>query len=240
MAFMKLQDKINALRTKMMKSICAFSLIEMSIVICIMGALMSYAIPSYLNMRTAAKIKQSQNKIESLLTVLAAYAHTHGTLPYASLSTANFGISQPGVLTGIVPYHTLNLQESDAKDGFGKWIIYAVAKTATISNSSHSFCKTLPTKTQGPFLTVKTENGVISEKGRAGEAEYYDYLAVILASGEITAHQADSQSGGQHNPMRAFSETTHKSAKGPHIRWITRNNLMSIYAKTPCIYNIEE
>lgn len=312
------------LNTILKHPIKAFSLIELSIVLSIMGIMLSYAVPAYLGMQKTARLKETDRKMESLMYALAAYAQNYGTLPCAARpmiegTNASYspGASIPGLLNGIVPYQTLNLQKSDAQDGFGQWMTYAVAKTATIKptmpsaparrpnidlqnnlnpndatpnlpaqSSSYtmamlsgmttsppiqggslpfhravspkmSFCLLAQHHAGGNFSITQSYkilkidipgHSTISEQGLDN-----DFLAFVLISHGSSGHGAINDRGGRNpiigqSPLKIqnASDDTHCYVDAPQsplfddrVRWITRNNLMAIYAKAPCAFHDE-
>lgn len=243
------------------KSIQAFSLLEVSIALCVMGLLLSYAIPSYFNILKVGKSRDSERKLDALCYVLASFAKNNGILPCAAQSplsgnqTSNTtGRSVSGLQKGIVPYVTLGISESDAKDGFGRWITYAVAKSGSTSprlssaiqfnergRSSASFCDLKPIMDVDNPLIINTPHSIMTEKNINSK----DFLAFVLISHGATGVMTSSNdSDNSVSPSRekmvnasasmVLYDWPQSTTFDDKVRWVTRNNLMAMYAKSPC------
>jgi prepilin-type N-terminal cleavage/methylation domain-containing protein len=240
------------------RTVRAFSLLEMALVLSIIGIISAYAIPVLLQTRIAARWKETDAKLEALTYALAGYAQLHKRLPCAANPAAdsiNAGIEREGSMVGVIPYRTLGIQESDAKDGFHHWISYSAAPDLTNKQSSQNpnmrriaptpflqdegnrFCTITPTLAQ---LSMKNEQGIpMLEVG-----QQVDMIAFVLVShGPSGGGSFDEK--GQRRPT--VDATKHANTNGitfierpiskecdDRIRWVSRNNLMAIYAKQPC------
>ena len=139
------------------RRVSAFSLLEMALVLSIIGIVSAYAIPALIHMRTAARMRETDAKLEAAIYALAGFVQREEHLPPPAPPTAigeNAGHAQKGLTTGILPYRTLGIQESDAKDGFRHWISYSVSPELTISRSQNADYQTTQKKaapTTGPY-----------------------------------------------------------------------------------------
>ncbi len=240
----------------------AYSLVELSIVLCILAVLMGAGIPAFLNYRKSACIQQTKQKQETLMYALSSYAINHGYLPFAApplvsnLQGGGAGAHQNYLYEGIIPYTTLKLQESEAKDGFGRWFTYAVAKTATrnmnvspfsqetkASTKHEEFCTLQASRFSAlnHKLQVKNGNDIITEK--IGEP---DFPAVVIVShgpsGE-GAFQINGKHGQTAHPLKTmnasgtlnFADMPNHDGYDDMVKWVSKYNLMAMYAKQPCI-----
>jgi type II secretory pathway pseudopilin PulG len=225
----------------------AFSLLEMSLVLCIMGIVVSFAVPSYLTMQKAARQKATEAKIEALCYALAGYALSEDHLPPAA--TVN-GAAVANKLVGVVPYKTLGLQMSDAKDGYGHWLTYAVSEAATTIKTKQrlrdmsteqpprSFCKAPVSRAK--TLTIKDLNGAVL--AGASDTDYVAFVVVSHGPSGAGAFNVNGQRLPAQAPLKAlnaddtltFVEAPLSPTHDDRIRWVTRNNLMAIFAKAPC------
>lgn len=231
------------------KRLPAFSLFELSLVLCIMGIAFSIMLPPLIQMRKASKLRETTQKMDALLYVLSGFAMQNGYLPYAA--TPQTGDEQNQLHNGIVPYSTLKLQAQDVKDGFGRWFTYGVNLTVTrealkhqsghhmSSSPIHRFC-TLQRSFSPQSMVIKTSAQTIEEASLA-----HDTLAVILIS-----HGPSGDGAIQDSGKRSSVKTTLKNYNasgqnmyydGPYnldfddnVCFTTRNNLMALYAKNPC------
>lgn len=110
----------------------AFSLLEMAFVLMIMGCMSSITLPFFSKQLQLEKEKQTHHTFEQITYGLAAFFLQHKRMPCPAspdITGHNHGIEaqdnchQPG----IVPYKTLGISPSLAKDGHHHWITYAVS-----------------------------------------------------------------------------------------------------------------
>lgn len=241
------------------RRISAFSLLEMALVLSILGVISAYAIPALLKARVTARWRETDDKLESVTYALAGYAQTQQRLPSPANPTAvgtDAGIEQKDLLTGIIPYRTLGIQESDAKDGFRHWISYTVSQDLIaepqsepmeISDSSSSSATN--TQNQGNsicyirphFIKIDVQNA--QDQSMLATGHFDDFIAfVLVAHGSSGAGAFDD--AGQRRPaigdkLKNLNGTTFidrpiTKEYDDRVRWVSRNNLMAMYAKQPC------
>lgn len=173
------------------------------------------------------------------------------------------GDEQIGRATGIIPYRTLGLQASDVKDGFHHWISYSVSQSLTEepNRTSASVQSALKNPITGlPLHAVDTQdNGnsfchvrpgslrldVHNAQGKSmiSISQQRDFIALVLVShGPSGAGAFDD--AGQRKPatgdkLRNFGSTPFIDRPiikeyDDRVRWVSRNNLMAMYAKQAC------
>lgn len=109
-----------------------FSLLEMAFVLMIMGCISSVAIPFFSKQLQLEKEKQTQHTFEQITYGLAAFFLQNKRMPCPA-SPASIGHDHGIELQehchepGLVPYKTLGMSPSLAKDGHQHWITYAVS-----------------------------------------------------------------------------------------------------------------
>jgi type II secretory pathway pseudopilin PulG len=254
-----------AQRVSLKKTCTAFSLVEISLVLCIIGILSAYAIPAFLNANQIAKVVETDKKLEGIVYALASYAVNNGCLPNAARplthgsNEAKDGAGVDDLLYGIVPYQDLGLQESDVRDGFGHFITYAipvgvqacykdpVASNRLVVNTpglqkNPKFCKIDPMR----FQRIRVES--INGQAKVWAGDPRDFVAFVLISHGKSGGGAFDYQGNriptQSREKGINAENSVVFIDGPkseifddRVKWITRNNLMAIYAKTPCIHD---
>jgi len=114
----------------------AFSLLELSIVLLIMGVMISVSLPFFTSQYESEKNKKTDETLKQLAHTLAHHVLLYGRLPCAADPAAkgeNMGqeVAQPCNLQGIIPYKTLGISPSLIRDGEGHFITYAVDPTFT-------------------------------------------------------------------------------------------------------------
>lgn len=233
----------------------------MALVLSIIGIISAYAIPVFLQARSVARWKETDAKIEALTYALAGYVQLNKQLPYPANPVANgahaAGGQVKGLITGIIPYRTLGLQESDAKDGFHHWISYSAASTLTndiseqypsrrslpsssLQDMENQFCKRPLPPTQ---LGVKNQYGVsMFDAGQSIES-LVDMIAFVLVSHGPSGGGSFDESG-QRRPAIGdkqfntnglnFIDRSLSKEYDDKVRWVSRNNLMAMYIKQPC------
>jgi type II secretory pathway pseudopilin PulG len=246
------------------RRIPAFSLIEIALVLSILGVISAYAIPVLLQTRAAARWRETDAKIESAMYALASYVQLEQRLPNPADPAATgdgAGDEQPGRTTGILPHRTLGLQASDVKDGFHHWISYSVSQSLTDDIKSMSAQKkpTVPVAGRRPIVVDTDEDSSPICHVRPGSvrldvhniqgqslfemSKQNDFIACVLVShGPSGAGAFDD--AGQRKPAigdklknlgsTPFIDRSITKEYDDRVRWISRNNLMAMYAKQPC------
>lgn len=225
----------------------AFSLLEISFVLIIMGMISIYTIPAFMHMRVAAKIRETEEKLDALTFALASYALIHQCLPAPANPAAPYNDnSNTGLVTGIVPFRKLGIQEKEAKDGFKNWISYSVSPALEQQRpmppmpgmTGNTFCQ-IPATTDD--LIIHDVNGKSMLKRPSN-----DLIAFVLISHGPRGEGAFDNKGQRqptHHPSKDRNrDETHIFIDAPvtkdvddRVRWVTRDNLMAIYAKRPCL-----
>ncbi len=235
-------DKISSTRLR------AFSLLEIAFVLIIMGMVSLYTIPTFIHTRTVAKIRETDEKLEALTYALAGYVLIHQHLPSpANPAAPDADSGSDDLMTGIIPYRKLGIQAKDAKDGYKNWISYSVspglrqpARPPTLMSAmgSDGFCQ-IPASIMA--LSVHNEKGQSLLRHTND-----DMIAFVLISHGKHGDGAFDHKGQRrpvHSPLKeknsdgnaVFIDAPLTQEFDDRVRWVTRNNLMAIYAKRPCV-----
>ncbi|MBW8309684.1 MAG: type II secretion system GspH family protein [Candidatus Paracaedibacteraceae bacterium] len=226
----------------MTRRLSAFSLIEISIALIIMGIVASMTIPLLTVQHRLNQQKTTHNHEEQIVAALAAYVLQYHRLPAPAPSSngkANKNCENHTHCVGFVPFTTLGLPEKTAKDGYGNWFTFAVHPTLTKTQartndgSSEYFCKISAhiIKLQNLF----TNQNIVEEKE--------DPLAFILIShgkkggGALTdtGSRLPAQGAETKNSQGRLTFVEGQAPDFDHqIYWITRDNFMALHAKNPC------
>ena len=198
-------------------------------------------------MRVAAKIRETEEKLEALTYALAGYVLIHQRLPTPlNPATPHQDNNNTGLITGIIPFRKLGIQEKDAKDGFKNWISYSVSPGL----KQHTPSPPMPGMTANTFCQIPATVSALTIQNEHGqsllERTNDDLIAFVLIShgprGE-GSFDSKGQRRPTHHPLKdKNTDETHIFIDAPvtkdvddRTRWVTRNNLMAIYAKRPCI-----
>lgn len=228
----------------------AFSLLEISIVLLIMGVILSFSLPYLTNHLAFERQKQTLQNFEEITHALAHFVLQNGRLPYPALAPT--GTAQSGVedrtmrdfQRGIVPYKTLGLSPSVAKDGYGHWISYmphpslssdiGLSHTPT-SPDSQSFCSVAMDST---FKILDDQDLQLS--GEEGMQPAFVLISHGKKGGDFIASGGYRPLTSQHpckventNNDANFKDSLSKECDDS-LFWKNRFILMSAYAKTPC------
>jgi prepilin-type N-terminal cleavage/methylation domain-containing protein len=240
----------------MNRKVPGFSLIEMAIVLVIVGLVGGVALPSLRVMVDRQKTSTTLERQEKILYALAGYALQHGALPNAARAEHPSGAEdkESKLCRGIVPYATLGLPESFAKDGHHHWFTYVVEKEYTQrppgivqdqrEQCEQSFCRFVaPTsklpeeQSQQPTLRIALGHGqtvpiavaVISHGPEGCGAPNSPVPPRGEDEGKNTTQNTNDiplvDRDFSKDPQHPFS---HK------VVWATASNLMAIYGRTPC------
>lgn len=122
----------------------AFTLVEMSVVLVIIGLLIVTVFPALTIARTSGQRSLTQSNLQSLMTATAAYVQANGCVPCptpATISGAAFGhvrgdtqslaCNGCAVVEGIPPFLSLGIPANVAHDGWGRWITMRVDPALT-------------------------------------------------------------------------------------------------------------
>ncbi len=112
-----------------------FTLVEMAVVVVIAGLILTALLPALLDIQRSGRLSATQTNMQSLLRATAAYALANGCLPcptpgnkIGSVERGKVGTpgnSACGVCAsadGIAPFAALGIDQSTARDGWGRWI----------------------------------------------------------------------------------------------------------------------
>lgn len=230
------------------KTFKAFSLLEASIVLCIVGIALSIALPSLTQSALTHKKKASIQKIEKIQKVLAAYVYEHGCLPNPSFAHQNIGISSPSLSKGVIPFSTLGLAENDAKDTFQRFYTYIIQpdlsctqkNTSSSTQSLLNFCK-IPLSTASKSITIITRRHT-SLGINLDQKDFIAYLLIFHGeSGGGSLTDTGITQGTNHLIKQQNSVSSTRLQEcildkncDDQLFWTTRNNLVTMYFDTTC------
>lgn len=230
----------------------AFVLLEVAIALVVLGII---GLASFNAIGQAAKQRKSHltaTRMDNLLTVLGGYVRSHGRLPCPSApeTSDQRGIERAAcyagaAFKGIIPYKTLGLAEAEVRDGWGRFITYAITPALALSimevnassGKTDAYCQTAAA---GSALNVVNAEGapLVVESPT-------DFVGLVLISHGLSGGGAFIESGVQIPTTDAskslnadesprFVDKPLTSTFDDNVRWVTRNNLMTIYGKEPC------
>ncbi len=116
-------------------------------VLAIISVVLAALVPSFLSIRVAEQARATNKNLETVMNAAAAFTQSNGCLPCPTpqnkASTNGRGVvrgdttSNPAACgtcataVGLVPFRSLGVPESNARDGYGNWLTYAVDATLT-------------------------------------------------------------------------------------------------------------
>lgn len=123
-----------------------FSLAETAIALAVIAVVIGLMVPTLLSVRVAEQARATTQNLQTVMRSIAAFVQSSGCVPCpmpasfvgseahgivrgdTSASPARCGTVCP-VSVGIVPFRSLGLPESFAKDAYGHWLTYAADKS---------------------------------------------------------------------------------------------------------------
>jgi hypothetical protein len=203
------------------------------------------------------KDQQTEQNLNQVTQALAAYVLVHKRLPCPANPQAtpdNAGLSEDDRVIGLVPYRTLGLPETVAKNGYRYWLTYAVSLELTNRSIRHLMAENGGEEPTSIFCEIShpmTFLNVINESGQPvlPEDTQNDMIAFVLVSHGSKGEGAfDDQgrrrptfdrdkiinAGDDFNFVDRPISLSRENFFDDTVRWVTRNNLMAIYAQKPC------
>lgn len=128
--------------TAYMKKQSGFSLVELTIVLVVIGLMMSMILPASTAFVDLQRRRETSSKLTNVDTALLAFVITNKRLPCPADGTVVSGTADAGTemrsgttctaqTTGVVPWATLGLTEADITDGWGARFTYRVPDGAS-------------------------------------------------------------------------------------------------------------
>ena len=115
-----------------------FTLVEISIVLAIVALLLGGLLPTISGQMERQRVHETRKQLDEIKEALIGYAIVNGKLPCPADPTIATGSTNAGVadctlspLTGVVPWVTLGIDETDA---WGRRFTYAVSSSFATSN----------------------------------------------------------------------------------------------------------
>jgi type II secretory pathway pseudopilin PulG len=122
----------------------AFTLVEMSFVLIVIGLVLMLVLPTITSMRNAMAQKTTAENLQALMRATAAFVQANGCVPCpapASVSGTGFGRLRGDASTtacagcttweGIPPFVALGVPAALARDGWGRWVTMRVDPALT-------------------------------------------------------------------------------------------------------------
>ncbi len=250
-----------------------FSLIEIAIVLTIMGLLSGMAVPALLKYRQYGQFEVTRQRQEMILKSLATHLLVTHQVPCPANPAAKqseFGFARlmctapTKYLVGIVPFRTLGLPESMAKDGFGRYFTYAI--DPEVRNESLGFndtqyahvfnefyCSRKGGRTGWERLSVRGDSGlsVFREGGEQGRDATHDFVVAVLVSHGPQGYGAFLADGNRSlgadmsvdeqvnaDSTLLFVDRSFSTVEGRSFRhivkWVSHKNLPALYGGVSC------
>jgi len=125
------------------QSQCGFTLAETAIVLAVLAIVIGALVPSFLSIRVAEQARVTAQNLKTIMNTIAAFVQSSGCVPCPMPAAIAFNPARHGyvaggtgascgactIQVGILPFRSLGLPESFAKDAYGHWLTYAVDLT---------------------------------------------------------------------------------------------------------------
>ena len=226
--FYMLKCSIRSILTTKLK---AFSLIEMSLVLAIMGVVAGMSLPMLIENRVTQKRAKATENSNIIITALGAYAAANHELPCPATKESGgvagaCSAANVSSCYGYVPYKSLGISKSSATDGFGHLIRYAVEPIYT---DNKRFDSTDDTHNIS-VLDIKSET--VTQSSTKG-----DHIAIVL----VSENEAYGSTNSSHeatniqNNLQFYAIPYSSIKENPfrhYVPWVTKNNLLTYYGKS--------
>jgi type II secretory pathway pseudopilin PulG len=239
-----------------MKTIPGFSLLEIAIALGIIGIIGAMSLPMINSLYKQKKDHQTEQNLNQVTQALAAYVLAHKHLPCPANPQAdpdNAGLSEDNRVIGLVPYRTLGLSETVAKNGYRYWLTYAVPLELTDKNIRHLMTENVGEEPTSIFCEISHPMAFLTVINEAGQPVLpadiqNDLIAFVLVSHGSKGEGAFDDQGRRRptfdrdkmiNAADDFNfvdrpiSLSKENFFDDTVRWVTRNNLMAIYAQKP-------
>jgi prepilin-type N-terminal cleavage/methylation domain-containing protein len=168
-----------------------FTLVEMAIVLMIVGLLLGGLLVPLSAQMDQRNISDTQKAMSEIKEALIGYALANGRLPCPAkptiaTGTTNAGVADCTLTTGVVPWATLGVNETDA---WGDRYTYRVTSdfTDAISNSTYGGCTPSPIPTQASFGLCSVGNLNVLSAASGGVTISGSVPAVVISHGKNRA-----------------------------------------------------
>ena len=188
-----------------------FSLLEMSIVLAIVGLLLAGLLPTLSGQVEQQRANETRKQMNDIKDALIGYAIVNGRLPYpasasAVTATANAGVSDSTLASGVIPWVTLGTSETDA---WGRRFTYSATGSFIASNFTLASTGSLTVKTSTTGSNVATGiPAVFVSHGINGWGAYTPQGTQISASSD--SDEADNSNANNsfvsHDPTPSFDD----------------------------------
>ena len=205
-------------------SLCAFSLIELSVVIIIISFLAASALSLFSGSVVNTKFQITNTKIQSVYQALQNYVSANGVLPcpapltdikststtygQSTSSCSTLTASGNGVyvssnlIYGMVPVRAINLNNDMAEDGFGNKLVYVIDKTFTSKTATTS-----PFSDSNKIATLNVKKYISSSSTEEANAVF-----AIISHGANQKGAFPANSSAQILASSDFGESDNNSA----------------------------
>jgi type II secretory pathway pseudopilin PulG len=169
-----------------------FLLVELALALVILGIILGPSLIAFRHYQRFQQVQATKKNQETVFRSLAHYLSLHGCLPYpadpekrgVSQGMASFERWKTNRYVGTVPYRTLGIAESSAKDGYHQWMTYAVDPSLTLrGNLDRSMICEMVFRKQSE---IQLQDGTLSSLNKVLEHgckdKKYDGVAVVLIS----------------------------------------------------------
>jgi type II secretory pathway pseudopilin PulG len=231
-----------------------FLFVELAFVLMIVGIVLGSAISLFRTQNQVQRAKITHENQRVVLDMLQEYLAQNGRLPCPadllaspeSRGERRMGCTQiKGSHIGIVPYRTLGLPESVARDGYGQWMTYAVdpEMTGHLQTIRTFLCRDLFKKP--PQIDIQDGDTPSLNKFLRGgqQLKRNDGVAIVLISHGSKGWGALQNNGKRtHTPdgvslckklncqdsllFCASPSTRDKGGFGDHVQWRTRSQMV--------------
>jgi len=203
-----------------------FTLVEMSIVLAIVALLMGGLLPTLSSQMEQRRRSETQNALNEIKNALIGFAIVNGTLPCPANATiatgsANAGVADCTVTTGVIPWATLGTSETDA---WGHRFTYTASSSFTNTASPFTLnsngALTVKSAASGGSTIASAIPAVFVSHGTNGFGAYTPQGTQLSVSSD--QDEVDNSNGGTTFVSHDFTPTF-----DDQVVWISPNILFN-------------
>ncbi|OGS99319.1 MAG: prepilin-type N-terminal cleavage/methylation domain-containing protein [Gallionellales bacterium RIFCSPLOWO2_12_FULL_59_22] len=232
------------------KNLSGFTLVEMAMVLLIIGLLLGGLIPTLSSQMEAQRVNETRKQLDEIQQALIGFSVINGRLPCPANPTIATGQAGAGTerappctssnSTGVLPWATLGVDETDAWGNRYTYRVTAIFADAVSANSFGGSCTPSPAPTLSSFALCSSGNLDVRSAASGGTSVAIDAPAVVISHGKNAAGaytqlgaqlpasgDSDEQENSDGSTDNNYVSHTPTSSFDDQVVWLSGNILLN-------------